>query len=156
MHIQKAKFVSNVVKQVLDKETGEIIDQTVEKHFVSKVDTDNFFMVFIENLAPLFGLKQAGDIRLITAMCAMAEFNTGIVRMSRKRRLELCEQAGISVTNINKNLKRLSDTGLIIEDNGDYTINPNIFWKGSTTTRTELLRKGGLTFQIKIVDQNRD
>lgn len=150
----KPKFVSNVVRQVVDHETGELLDQTVEKHFVTKVDTDSFFMVFIENLAPFFGLKQAGDVRLIIAMCKVADFNTGVVKMTKKTRMQLCEDANISVSNMNKNLKRLVECGLISEEDGEYTINPNIFWKGSTTTRTEVLKSDGLVFQIKLVEQS--
>ncbi len=150
----KTKKVSNVIKQVVDQETGELIDQTIEKHFVTKVDTDDFFMVFIENLAPFFGLKHPSDVRLITAMCTLAEFNTGIVKMSKKTRATLCEMSNISPTNISRSISRLVKMNLLVEDEGDYTINPNIFWKGSTATRAEVLKNGGLTFQIQLVDSS--
>lgn len=148
-------MVSNVIKQVVDTETGEITDTTVEKHFVTKVKTDEFFMVFIENLAPFYGLKHPSDIRLMVAMCEMAEFNTGIIKMTKRTRLTLCEKAQISVSNINKNIKRLVDAKLLHEDDGDYTINPTIFWKGSTTTRTEVLQNEGLTFQITLYEETK-
>lgn len=155
MKRENPKMVSNVIKQIVDTETGEITDTTVEKHFVTRVKTDEFFMVFIENLAPFYGLKQAGDIRLMVAMCEMAEFNTGIIRMSKKIRQMLCDKANISYSNISRHLSRLSASKLIIEDDGDYTINPTIFWKGSTTTRTEVLQNEGLTFQITLYEETK-
>lgn len=42
----KSINVKDVVKQVVDTETGEIVEQTVEKHFVRKVESESFFMVF--------------------------------------------------------------------------------------------------------------
>lgn len=155
MKRETPKLVSNVIRQVVDEETGVILDSTTEKHFVTKVKTDEFFMVFIENLAPFYGLKHPSDIRLMVAMCEMAEFNTGIVKMTKRTRLTLCEKANISVSNVNKNIKRLVDAELLHEDDGDYTINPTIFWKGSTTTRTELLQNEGLTFQITIYEETK-
>lgn len=152
MKLGKSRLVKDVIKQVVDKETGEIIEQGVEKHFVSEVKTENFFMVFIENIAPFLGLKQAADMRLIACMCCIADYNTGIVHMTRKAKRDLCEKANISISNISRNLNRLMEVGLITEDDGDFTINPSVFWKGTTKTRTEFLQTGGMTFQITLIE----
>jgi len=147
------KNVKNVVKTVVDQSTGEIIDQTVEKHFVSEVKTDNFFMVFFESMGAFLGLKQPADMRLIACLCKIAQFDTGVVTLSPKVRRELSKEANISLSNMSKSFKRLVESGLLIEDEGDYIINPNVFWKGSMKTRTEILQSEGLTFQIKLVEK---
>ena len=147
----KSKHVRDVVKQVIDKETGQVLDETVEKHFSTSVKTDSFFMVFFENFGTFLGLKNGSDIKLMACMCTKADFNTGLVRMSTSMRREICSEAGISLTNINKNLKRLSDVGLLILKEGDYVINPTVFWKGTMKSRTELLREGGMTFKVRLV-----
>lgn len=149
----KTKQVSNVIKQIVDNETGEILDTTVEKHFTTKIDTDNFYMVFIENLAPFFGLKNSNDIKLISAMCSLAGFNTGIVKMTKQTRIDLCNETGIGLTNISRHLKTLVKAELLFEANGDYTINPLIFWKGNTSTRLEVLNSTGLEIKLKILSK---
>lgn len=63
-----AKNVKSIIKTVVDQQTGEVIDQTVEKHFVSEVKTDNFFMIFFESMGVFLGLKQPADMRLIACI----------------------------------------------------------------------------------------
>lgn len=147
----KSVNVKDVVKQVVDTETGEVVEQTVEKHFVRKVESESFFMVFFENFGAFLGLSNASDIKLMASMCSKADFNTGLVRLSSRLRSELCEEASVSKSNISKNLKRLSDAGLIIPQDGDYLINPKVFWKGTMKSRMELLEKEGLSFSVKLV-----
>lgn len=154
VNLGKSKQVSSVVKQVVDKDTGEITIQEVEKVFITKVKTDNFFMCFFENFAHFYGLKHLSDIKLIASMCEEAEFNSGVVYMSKGKRIKICERAGISFTNMSKNLSRLVDSGLISESNGDYTINPAVFWKGSIKERIEVLRSGNLSFCIRLVEDS--
>ena len=148
----KTKMVRDVVKQVVDSETGEIIEQGVEKHFVSTVKSEEFFMWYVDKLGTYFGLKRGSDKDLIVAMCCMADFNTGVVHMTPNTKKKLAETAKISLSNISKNLKRLVAAKLLFEEGGDYTINPELFWKGSVKTRTEILMDKGMVFQIKVVD----
>lgn len=146
----KKRLVKNIEREVLT-EDGEI-KTTFEKHFVSEVKTDNFFMMFFENMAPFLKLKHASDIKLIACMSAKATFDKGDIHLTPKIRKELCAETGISYTNINKNLNRLKEVGLIIGEKSDYTINPSIFWKGTQKSRTEILKTSGMTFQIKIIE----
>lgn len=148
----KNRFVGNEIITTVNSDTGEVINTEVSKKFVSKIETDNFFMCFIENMAGFYNIKHLSDVKLLTAMCELAEFNTGIVHMTKKTRQIIHDKTGISLTNMNKNLKRLKELGLIAEDEGDYTINPAVFWKGSTTTRTEILKSGEMYFEIKLVE----
>src|SRR5690606_15731098 len=105
-----------------------------------------------ENFGAFLGLKSAKDKNLIACMCAEADFNTGVVHMTTRVREKLCQQAGISVPNVSRNLNRLVAAGLISEDRGDYTINPGVFWKGTTKSRTEILQNGGLIFKVQVIE----
>lgn len=150
----KNKQVSSVFKQVTDKETGEILYQEVEKHFVAQIKTDNFFMCFFENFATFYGIKHLSDIKLLACLCELAEFNTGIVQLSTKVRRVISEKTGIGLTNLSRNIKRLKETGLITEEAGEVVINPAVFWKGSIKERFEIIKSGGLMFNIRIVEEN--
>lgn len=150
---KKILKVSEVTREIVDGSTGEVLQVTRGKQFVTKVQPDEFFMVFIENMAPFFGLKNISDMKLLSAMCKVAEFNTGVVSLTQKTREYLSTISGISLTNISKNLKRLVKLDLIKGEKGEYKINPKIFWKGSTTTRHEVLQNEGFTWSITIVEQ---
>lgn len=86
---------------------------------------DNHYKVFIHDTS-IYNLKNIGDIKLFIAMCSLAVLNRGVIKMTHKTRKELCTKTNISLTNISRNLKRLLDAELIFEDEGDYTINPNV------------------------------
>lgn len=148
----KNRQVKSSIKQVVDKETGEVISQEFEKHFVAEVKTDNFFMCFYENFGAFYGLKHLSDVKLIACLCELAEFNTGVVHLSTKIRRVISEKTGISKTNLSRNLKRLKESKLIEEEEGQVTINPAVFWKGSVKERFETIKNGGLTFNIRIVE----
>lgn len=148
----KSKQVLSSIKEIVDSETGELLQQEVEKHFVTKVKSDNFFMCFFENFGAFYGLEHLSDVKLIACLCELAEFNTGVVQLSTKIRRVISEKTGIGLTNISRNIKRLKKSGLILEDEGEVTINPAVFWKGSTQERVEIIRSGGLTFSIKLVE----
>lgn len=74
----------------------------------------------------------------------MAEFNTGVVRLTTQDRDEVCVQLNISKPNLSKNIKRLKDQGLLVGDRGVYTIDPKLFWKGDRKMRADLLQTEGL------------
>ena len=148
----KNKKVKTVEKQVVDVETGELLDVTTEHHFVSEVKSDKFYMTFIENLAPFYGLKNAKDKDLIVALCEHAEFNTGIVRLTPKERQIICEKISINPRNISRHLKRLEEANLIHQDMGNITLNSAVFFKGTIKQRTEILRSEGILFQVRFVE----
>lgn len=149
---RKSKQVANRIKTIIDKDTGEVIEQEVEKVFNTVVKTDNFYMCFFENMAGFYGLKHASDIKLLTAMCEIAEFNTGIVQITTAVRKRLADKANISLTNMSKNLRRLLDADLVSGKDGEYRINPAVFWKGTTQERVDIIKEGGITFKVKLVD----
>lgn len=151
--IGKSKYVGSNLKRIVDNETGELIAQDVSKEFLTKIKSGNFFMCFFENFGAFYGLKYVSDTKLIAAMCELADYNTGVVHLTKKVRRELCDKAGISLSNLSKNLKRLLESGLVTEDEGDWQINPAAFWKGSLKTRTEIITNGGLKFNITLVEE---
>lgn len=148
----KRKMYQSTTISKVNPETGELEEVEQIKDFVVKVDTEHFYMCFFEKMASFYGIKHLSDMKLMVSMCELAEFNTGIVHMTRKTRQRLCEQSGITITNLSRNLNRLIAIDLISYDEGDYTINPQVFWKGELKKRKELLEIDGLKFTITLVE----
>ena len=144
-----AKYMtkSTVIERV-DQETGEVIVTETRKDFRAKVEVQEFYMVFFEKMASFYGIKNISDMKVMICMCEIAEFNTGIVRMSKVIRQEIVEKTGVSYSNLSKNIKNLVKIGLLIDNGGDYLINPEVFWKGGLKERSEQLKINGITMNL--------
>lgn len=142
-------IVQTTETQHMDADTGELIITTTEKIHTLKVTEDNFYMTYISLLQPVYQLEHVADMKLITKFCELAEFNTGKVSISTGKRREICEELSLNSSNFSKYIKRLKDKGLISGDKGEYTINPDIFWKGDRKTRAALLKEGKMSMTFK-------
>lgn len=146
--------IQTTVREFVDVNTGEVLQYENTKTYKEKVDSEHFYMVFFDYLHKFKSLKRsAANNNVMTELCKLAEFNTGIVHMSTKTREEICEYLEISKTQLSNSLKALKDDGLITCDRGDYKINPEIFWKGDQKIRKDELLKGkSLKITYEIVD----
>lgn len=146
-------FLESKNTEIVDPETGEIHSTETTKIFkINMGKQDEFFMTFCKYLSSFYQLKYADDIKMIIKFNEWAEFDTGDVDLTAKKRLEITEQLGIRNDSISKSLKRLREGDMISGDKGSYRINPIIFWKGDKAKRAELLRSDGLKveFNFKI------
>jgi hypothetical protein len=141
-----AKYLTGTTTtKVHNPETGkDEVVETTKVHRINVKPEDEFYMVFLKNTAPFFNIKYGDDIKVLAKLCEWAEFDKGIVYITSGRRKEISETLGIHKSNISTSLKRLKETNLLSGENGEFTINPVVFWKGSKATRMELMRKEGV------------
>lgn len=138
------------VREIVDCETGEIKVIESQKVFTKKVKNDNFYFTFIDFIAPLFRLRSDSAKTLLVWLCTNAEFNTGIVRLTADDRRQLCETLNMSNNAITNCLKKLKDLNLISGQDGKFTINPQIFWKGEMSVRDRLLQSEDIQIIFKL------
>lgn len=136
--------------ETVDTETGEIITIVSAKEYSTKVESDRFYMTFIDYIAPLYKLKSENARKILAWMCSHAEYNTGIVSLTTADRQQMAEEIDICVNTITNNLASLKKLNLISGDKGRFQINPQIFWKGDTKTRKQLLDNKELTIKFSI------
>lgn len=115
------------VKEILDKDTGEICTIEVTKHQTITVDSDSFYMTFIDYTAPLFNLKSTVAKSVLAYLCNRAEFNTGVISLSAQDRTDICEELKIHKSSLSQALAELVHKRLISGTRGKYTINGQIF-----------------------------
>lgn len=152
----KHKYFEKQV-QVVNQETGEISESVVaEKKFVYNVDTDSFFMTFIDFMTPLFQIKGKNTKTLLSWMCANAEYNTGKVYIPSPRITSLSEELDIPKQCIYNGFVELKKLDLISGERGCFQINPEIFWKGELSVRKQLLDKAGnkMSITFSLLDDN--
>lgn len=126
--------------------SGEAV--TTQKTYSVKTETDGFFMTFLENMSGLLQIKNATDHRVMIVMNGMAEFNTGRVLLTPSVRLKTIEKLDLDSQTFSNSLGRLKKAGLLEGDRGIYTINPLVFWRGTTDDRKKLLREKGMEIRI--------
>lgn len=139
-------------REVVDSQTGEVVKIDSARTFTKKITEDEFYMTFIDYISPLFGLKPESAKSLLVWMCQHAEFNTGRVSLTTADRKEITKTLDLSNNSITNYLKKLKDLKLISGENGSYTINPQIFWKGDLNIRRELLKTSEFQITFGIVD----
>jgi len=138
------------VREIVDCDTGEIKVIESQKVFTKKVKNDNFYFTFVDFIAPLFRLRSDSAKTLLVWLCTNAEFNTGIVRLTADDRRQLCETLNMSNNAITNCLKKLKDLNLISGQDGKFTINPQIFWKGEMSVRDKLLQSEDIQIIFKL------
>lgn len=142
-------FLESKTHEQIDESTGQLLRTETTKVFkINMGKQEPFFMTFCSYLSSFYELKYADDIKMIIKLNEWAQFDTGEVQLSPKRRLEITGELKIRNDAISKSIKRLKSKGLIDGDKGAYTINPIIFWKGDKAKRRELLVSEGLKVQF--------
>lgn len=136
--------------QQLDWATGEVGKLELREVTVDTKNSEQFYMIYIECIAPLLKITSGNDAAVLSSLCCMMEYNTAKVYLNADRRKEICSRIGIVNSVLSRSLASLRDLSLISGgEGGTYEINPYVFWKGSTTEREQLLRNEGLTLKIK-------
>ena len=144
------KFQQVTCREVVDTQTGEIIQQELVKTFTKKIESDKFYMTFVDYIAPYYNLKSDTAKSILSWMCAHAEYNTGIVNLTTNVRKQLTDDLKISPNTLTNNLGVLKKNNIISGEKGSFLLNPEIHWKGDMNTRAKLLasKEIQITFNI--------
>ena len=136
------------IEETVDRKTGEV--QTVKKTFsVKSKHKEDFFFVFLSALNAIEPLSRPSDIKVLMHLCSVAEFNTGKVNLTAEGRKTILKSLKVKAQTFSNSLARLKDTGLITGDRGDYEVNPQYFWKGTTDERSRLLKSRSADLLLK-------
>lgn len=145
------KKVQTFCKEIVDTSTGEVLTFENQKVYTETIDSEHFYMTYLEYIAPLYELKSGIALLVLTWLCEHAQFNTGKVDIPAARREELCSKLGICNNALTNNLKKLKSLNLISGEKGSYQINPQIFWKGDAKSRNDLLEGKEFKVSFEIV-----
>ena len=146
----KKAFVESVTQERIDRETGEIIRCDIKKTHIVRLDPeDKFVQIYYEMLRTFYSIKYVSDLKLIIELASMANYNTGEIDLSTKKREVLCDRLGIKKTHLSTSLKRLKELNLIRGEKGSYIIEEAVFWKGDKETRKELMKEKDFEFVIQ-------
>jgi hypothetical protein len=135
-----------VTEEHIDQNTGEM--KRWVKKFSVKTKAENFYLTYIDNLSGYFCLTSNTDKSVLAYLCAGAEYDTGRVSLNPEERKEACVLLGICVQQFSNSICKLKELRLLSGRNGFYMINPAIFWKGNSKTRSSLLMDNQLAVEF--------
>lgn len=147
------RITQTIQREIVDVTTGELVKVDTQKTFTEKISPDNFYMTFIGYMSPLFHLHSDVARSILDWMCMRAEYNSGVVDLSTSKRQKMCSDLSITSNQVTNNLKKLKELGLITGEKGEFTINPEIFWKGDTKTRQQVLEGKSLKVSFELVEE---
>lgn len=148
------RITQTIQREIVDVATGELVKVDTQKTFTEKISPDNFYMTFIGYMSPLFNLHSDVARSILDWMCMRAEYNSGVVDLSTSKRQKMCSDLSITSNQVTNNLKKLKELGLITGEKGEFTINPEIFWKGDTKTRQQVLEGKSLKVSFELVEES--
>jgi hypothetical protein len=148
------RITQTIQREIVDVTTGELVKVDTQKTFTEKISPDNFYMTFIGYMSPLFNLHSDVARSILDWMCMRAEYNSGVVDLSTSKRQKMCSDLSITSNQVTNNLKKLKELGLITGEKGEFTINPEIFWKGDTKTRQQVLEGKSLKVSFELVEES--
>lgn len=154
------KFTVYSSEQKVFDEQGRPRIQTTEKKINLKVDDeDKFYMVFLNCVSWMYGIKSMSTLKVLYKLLEYAEWESGKVSLSPGRRLDIMTELDIKKSSLTQAINQLIEvnalypettvdksTGEIKTLRGEYTINPEMFWKGDLKKRKDLI----ITFQSDI------
>ena len=150
------RITQTIQREIVDVTTGEVVKVDTQKTFTEKVSPESFYMTFIGYMSPLFNLHSDVARSILDWMCMRAEYNSGVVDLSASKRQKMCQDLSITSNQVTNNLRKLKELGLITGEKGEFTINPEIFWKGDTKTRQQVLECKSLKVSFEIVDNQEE
>ena len=136
------------VEEISDAKTGEL--KIVSKTFAVKAESsEEFFFTFLGALNVICELSRPTDLKLLSILCTMCEYNTGKVSLTPTKRTDICQKLGVSSQAVSNSISRLKESKLLLGSRGDYEVNPQYFWKGTTNERQKLLKNRSMDLMLK-------
>lgn len=111
----------------VDRETGEVIEETVSKTFFVNKQSEPFFLTYVKGLSIIYGITSAAALRLLYKLLELSEFNKTEVQISAPKKKEILKELNISEPCFTKSMQILSKAGLVTGSRGLYNISPDIF-----------------------------
>lgn len=126
------------ITNVIDSETGELLDTEIKEHTYLANTKEEFFMGYSALIGVFMKMNQA-EIRIF-GYCL--RFAKGVkFDISKKMRISMAHEIDINERTIHNTLPALLEKKLLfVHTDGLYQINPRYAYRGSTSERNQALQ----------------
>jgi len=123
-----AKIVQIAERQVLDRETGEIV-QSEQERILQIPREPAYVKMYIDDLGEVLGVPQ-GPRGLIYHLARRVDYN-GLISLTPGVRRHICQEAGIKAQSLSNYLTTLVKHDILYRTaSSEYTLNPKYFARG--------------------------
>ena len=135
----KIKNVNTTINNVIDKETGEVLEVDIKKVSLV-VDKEKFALVYSYLWNTILESNLSiSDIELLSYL--ILNYSGGsIFTISKTIKEIVASKAKKKASSYNNSTKKLIDNEFILKvDNRNYVLNPKLVYEGSSTNRKKLI-----------------
>lgn len=126
------------INRVIDKETGELLEENIKTHSYIAADKDEFLLMY-SALIGVFEKMTQGQIRVFGFLLRYS--NAIPFSINKGMRLEIASRTGLNERTIYNVITQLCEMKLLYQNNTSvFYVNPRYAFKGSTSTRKEKLK----------------
>ena len=146
------KNVHSHIREVVDAETGELVDDYKYNIDVLVKDEEEFYFAFSRHFAAILKLN-APDMKVVT-WCAMnISMNTNEVALGIAQKRKIAKLADLAIGTIDNSISSLVKNGFLIRvDTGLYKVHPEVFWRGHIKMRNRQLSLS-VTYKVATPEQ---
>lgn len=139
-------MLPTVKTQVVDKETGEILNESTAFRPVNvggKKKSANYATMFLEEEESFEAMKGLGNFGAVWAyVLTNYKRENAIFFFSASTKEDACKVTGLSTGTIRSAISSFCDSGLLLKvRNAEYMVNPKHFFKGSWDQREGMIKE---------------
>ncbi len=147
------KFISNSTDEnlrVIDKETGEIIEErnTTTKTSVIPLNGKSFYLTFFENVGKLANITNGKERGILDYLMEFCEYNNNLVNVTPYLKDRICKRLDINPQTFANSISKLKKNEIMFSvhneegkiQKGTYRLNPELVWKGSLKENAKYLK----------------
>ena len=127
------------VKDIVDTDSGEVINTEVITHSYMTRDKEEFFLMY-SNLIGLLGELSSPSVKVLSYILLNYKINTQFEIGSVSRRM-ISEKMNLGMSSVANALTELKDRNILYSHiKSVYQINPRYAYQGSTSDRSKALK----------------
>ena len=123
---------------ILDKETGEVLENNTKRHTYIANSKEEFFLCYSSIIGVFMNMEQS-EIRVFGYLLRYADADKFDV--SKKLRIEIAKKTNLKERTVYTTLPTLVEKSLLYKhEDGLYQLNPRYVFKGSSNDRNSALK----------------
>lgn len=136
---RKSMFITKTYS-VLDKKTGEVIQQRLTERRVTTGSEDiNFFKIWLEHLTGFLNIYGNTKSKILSYLLQrLIGHRNNTINITQRK---ISEETNISLPTVNRTLAILRKMNIIRYNSGEIMINPDFIAYGTNKTRNQLKQR---------------
>ena len=145
------------IEKIIGNYTYEMPTETKRTISYELDDIYELYEVYIRTISYELGIHDEILIHILSYMCVHANLRMdNSFFMSKLEREEICQKYNISVNQLRKHLKHLTELDIITKKNDCYIINNDICWLDKYNQIKDLLKERKLEITFSLVQKEED